>query len=279
MRFTTLVILGVIGSMFGAVAHASAPPKDLVRATLLANVKTVKPGEPFKLGVLLKIKPGWHIYWINPGDAGRPTRVKFTLPGGFKASDLKYPLPVKFDQGGVIGYGYRDEVMLIAEVTPPADLQPGETLHLSADVSWLCCQSVCIPGKAQVGKDLTVSEAAEADNITVFDSYISHVPKPATEVNDLVKKVTQLATPGSLGLSVQWARPVSEVEWFPLPPESSGVQNAHADDQPTGASYHFELVPPPAQPADMKLVAGYTTSGGTRQAVEFKLTVPASAGK
>ena len=41
----------------------------LVKAELLADVSSVKPGEPFTVGVLLKMKPHWHVYWKNPGDS------------------------------------------------------------------------------------------------------------------------------------------------------------------------------------------------------------------
>ena len=27
--------------------------------------------------------PGWHGYWLNPGDAGLPMDVKWQLPAGF----------------------------------------------------------------------------------------------------------------------------------------------------------------------------------------------------
>src|ERR671912_2099998 len=83
---------------------AAAPvPKDLVKAELLADVASVKPGEEFTLGVLLKIKPKWHIYWKYPGDAGLPTTVKWKLPDASAASpqpELRFPLPVRFDQPG-----------------------------------------------------------------------------------------------------------------------------------------------------------------------------------
>ena len=34
----------------------------------------------FYLGVQLTHKPGWHTYWINPGDSGLPTTLNWTLP-------------------------------------------------------------------------------------------------------------------------------------------------------------------------------------------------------
>jgi len=92
-----------------AVSPAAAAPagKDLVTATLLADVDSVKAGKTFNLGVLLKIKPGWHVYWKNPGDSGMATKVNWKLPQGFEAGELRFPVPTRFVQpGDVITFGY-----------------------------------------------------------------------------------------------------------------------------------------------------------------------------
>ena len=54
-------------------AAGAQVPKDLVKAELLADVAAVKPGEEFTLGILLEIKPKWHVYWKYPGAFGSPT--------------------------------------------------------------------------------------------------------------------------------------------------------------------------------------------------------------
>ena len=41
--------------------------------------------------------PGWHGYWLNPGDAGLPMDVKWQLPTGFSAGPLRYPVPTRLD--------------------------------------------------------------------------------------------------------------------------------------------------------------------------------------
>ena len=105
-------------------------------------------GAPFKVGVLFRIAPEWHIYWKYPGDAGLATEVKFELPKGFVAGELRWPLPQSFLQpGDVTGYGYSDEVMLTAEVTPPKDLPVGEEFAIRAKASWLSCRDICRPGR------------------------------------------------------------------------------------------------------------------------------------
>ncbi|WP_431271591.1 protein-disulfide reductase DsbD domain-containing protein [Dankookia sp. P2] len=49
-------------------------------ATLVAAAAAVAPGEPVELGLRLRLAPGWHTYWQNPGDAGAPPEVTILAP-------------------------------------------------------------------------------------------------------------------------------------------------------------------------------------------------------
>src|SRR5204863_4386142 len=125
-------------------AFAQAVVKtDNVRAELLSEVSTVKPGEPFWAGLRLTLRPKWHTYWKNPGESGLPTEIAWKLPAGTTAEPIVWPAPTLLDIGGVINYGYHDEVLLLARITPPADASG--TLSLAADANWLVCDDVCIP--------------------------------------------------------------------------------------------------------------------------------------
>ncbi|MGH7213535.1 MAG: protein-disulfide reductase DsbD domain-containing protein [Tepidisphaeraceae bacterium] len=160
-------------------AGGVAPPKELVKARLLADTTAIKPGEPFTVGVLLKIEPAWHVYWKNPGDSGLPTRVKWTLPEGFSAGELQYPLPTHFDQpGDIAGFGYEDEVMLLATITPPVELDASDTHEIAALVTYLACDDICVPGKQTVSVTLPVEPAVAAKpaNVEAFEPWRSRLP-------------------------------------------------------------------------------------------------------
>src|SRR5687767_12886440 len=90
---------------------------DLVKPSLLADAATVAPGGSFTLGVRLKMKPHWHTYWVNPGEAGDATKVSLTGPPGFEFGAVQWPLPSMIDAPGGITYGYEDEVLLLVPVT------------------------------------------------------------------------------------------------------------------------------------------------------------------
>ena len=72
---------------------------------LLLSADTAKPGDTIWAGVDLKMEPGWHTYWKNPGDAGQATEIKWTLPAGVTAGEIQWPLPKKLPPSEVTTYG------------------------------------------------------------------------------------------------------------------------------------------------------------------------------
>src|ERR1700682_775264 len=120
--------------------------RQLVAASLVADTNAIVPGKTFTAGLLLRMVPGWHTYWKFSGDAGIPIELKWQLPPGWKAGELQWPVPMKFDDPGDIQtYGYHDEVLVLQEITPPASI-PDSKVKLSAAANWLVCEKICVPG-------------------------------------------------------------------------------------------------------------------------------------
>jgi thiol:disulfide interchange protein DsbD len=135
----------------GAPQAQPAPPSgnDLVEAALIAEPQGIRAGEPFWVGVRLRMAEHWHTYWRNPGDSGLATEIRWTLPQGFDAGPIVWPVPERIPVAHLVNYGYEGEILLLTRIAPPAVLPAGETL-LKADVNWLVCQKECIPGEATV---------------------------------------------------------------------------------------------------------------------------------
>jgi len=131
-----------------------------VRARLVSEERSIRPGRAFSVGLLLRMEDGWHTYWKNPGDSGLPTTVEWSLPPGFSASPLQWPAPERIPASGIVSFGYTGEVLLIASIQPPADLRAGKRAVLDARAGWLECREECMPGSAVLRIELPV--AAEA---------------------------------------------------------------------------------------------------------------------
>jgi DsbC/DsbD-like thiol-disulfide interchange protein len=277
MRVLPAIIIALAGVC--TVVTGAAPP-DLVQAKLLADVDSVKPGKPFNLGVLLTIKPGWHVYWKNPGDSGMATSVQWKLPDGFKAGELRFPIPVRFGQSGeVLGFGYHDELLLTATVTPPNNLDAGKPLQLAADVAWLVCEKLCIPGKAGVSLSLPVGDAKPA-NQDVFEKWNPRIPAQLSAetaanlgVSEFGIKRQSFDDPPIAYIS--WLKMPRDVHWFPVPPPANGVEKEQTKNGDNESEYSFTLVPPPAKDqAPMSFLVTYTDSDGKPQGVEFTVNLP-----
>jgi thiol:disulfide interchange protein len=151
--------------------------RELVQANLVADVSAVVPGKPFTVGLLLHMVPNWHTYWKFPGDAGIPTEIKWKLPEGWKAGEIRWPIPLKLTEPGDIQiYGYHDEVLLLQEITPPASLG-GLAVQLEAEASWLVCEKICIPGSAPLKLTLPVAGQSGSANEELFSKYRRALPQ------------------------------------------------------------------------------------------------------
>jgi len=106
-------------------------------------------------GIYFELEPGWHVYWVNPGDSGEPPSVKWTLPAGITAEQMLFPIPKRLPLGPLMDYGYEGKVAFPIRLTLAKKLA-SKKIHLTASVNWLVCREVCIPGNALLGFDYIV---------------------------------------------------------------------------------------------------------------------------
>jgi thiol:disulfide interchange protein DsbD len=156
-------------------------PDELVRCELLSDVETLAPGRRFRLAVRFVIADGWHLNWLNPGDAGLAPGIEWRLPDGFKASIVCWPYPQRFPAGPLVIFGYAQELVLVAEITPPGDLSPGPSIAVGAEVTWLACEEACVPGTASLSLQLPVaaSPRASAPGAARVEASRARCPAPA----------------------------------------------------------------------------------------------------
>ncbi len=166
---------------------ASGTNRQHTSVQLLADVRTIQPGSRFMVGVLLRMEKGWHTYWKNSGDAGLPTQIEWTLPKGFVAGEIRWPIPYRFLEGGdIVTYGYKEETMLLVPVTVDASVQVGSQVTLKALVRWLECERICIPGEERVQVVLPVGgRPSGPDNTSLFTAYGRKIPAQLNSTRDV----------------------------------------------------------------------------------------------
>jgi thiol:disulfide interchange protein DsbD len=163
--------------LFFSLLLAATPARAAhTRARLMVSATTARPGDTVLAGVQLKMEPGWHTYWKNPGVAGLATEIKWQLPPGVSAGAIQWPLPQKLPPVDMTTYGYADEVVLLVPLTLATNV-PAGPLTLAAQVSWLECKESCLPGSADLQGALDVgSETTASADATTIASWKSKVP-------------------------------------------------------------------------------------------------------
>lgn len=212
-----LLLSAIAVVCLSATLHAGEPSH--VKVALIPEVRTIAPGAPFWVAVRLSMDPRWHTYWINPGDSGAPTEIKWNLPPGFEAGPIQWPHPERIEVPPLVSFGYENEIALLVRITPPRDLKMAERVTLAAHVSWLECEELCLPGEATVS-GVVSSGPAVANDPTVAQFFAEARARLPLDSADW--KFAAGSGNGFVRLNATpplWLKePVAEAQFFPEKP-------------------------------------------------------------
>ena len=221
----------VAGSDSSAALSAQEDSTPHSEARLVSDVASIRAEEPFTIGFHVTLDEGWHTYWKNAGDAGNGLLATWTLPNGFAADSFAYPIPERIPYPPLVNYGYNDEVVFLATITPPADLEVGGSVRLSLSADFLVCEKICIPAHAERSLQLPVRDAppTSSDDAALIRRYVDRLPV------DHAQWATRAArTDDGFVLEVVppegWEGSLGGAYFFPADP----VLLDHVADQPVG---------------------------------------------
>ena len=133
------------------------------------------PGGEVELAIHMRTKPGWHGYWLNPGDAGLPMDVQWQLPPGFSMGPLRYPVPTRMTIAGLMNYVYERDYAVLVRLTVPPDARG--IVPLRASARWLACtDKVCVPESGSFTLDVPVGRGTLER--ARFDEWRRLLPQP-----------------------------------------------------------------------------------------------------
>jgi DsbC/DsbD-like thiol-disulfide interchange protein len=206
----------VTATLAGAETMPRGEPPHVAIA-VFADHESVGPGETFWVAVAQQIEPGWHTYWVNPGDAGQATTLTWTLPPGYQVGEVQWPVPGVLRMGRDVTYGYEGKVVVLQQVRAPA--APAiATVSLAVEIRWLVCKEACIAEHAR--SEVAVRQIAAQPGLAaprseaLFNAARDRLPQPAPWSASL------LVHPSSLDLTLHGAArsvpPGSPVRFLPL---------------------------------------------------------------
>jgi len=203
------------GLMVEAVALSHA------HVELIARQNSITPGSTLQLGVHFVLEPGWHIYWINPGDSGQPPVFKWQLPEGFTAGEIEWPPPERMQSNSQLAdYGYHDEALFIVPIHAPQVIHTNSgqlgTPQFAAEIKWLICREVCIPEHAQLQLALPFSAKTveNPSSARLFATTEKLLPRPLP----LGWHASATSTKDEFVLAITADKPIAKAQFFPLAP-------------------------------------------------------------
>jgi thiol:disulfide interchange protein len=122
--------------------------------TLLSEQVKAVPDQTLWLALRFELIPHWHIYWRNPGASGSAPVIRWTLPAGWEAGEIQWPVPKRIRVGPLTNHGYEESVSLLVPVEVPPGPLPAGPQTLIAEAEWLVCRVDCIPETGRLTLEL-----------------------------------------------------------------------------------------------------------------------------
>ena len=133
-------------------------------------------------------------------------------------------------------FGYEDEVAFPVTIAAAPTVKPGP-VHLDAQVTWLVCAQVCIPGKAHLGIDLTVQPGApQAPLAGALGEAMTLLPKPLPAE----AKFTVIGGAQQFALTLTDGKRETNAEFYPYPSEVAANESQPPDAIANAAEQKIE---------------------------------------
>jgi DsbC/DsbD-like thiol-disulfide interchange protein/cytochrome c biogenesis protein CcdA len=181
-----------------------------IEPELVAEVPA-PPGGEVELAIHMRPEPGWHGYWLNPGDAGLPMVVQWQLPNGYAAGPLRYPVPTRLKVAGIMNYVFERDYAVLVRLKVPADAKA--TVPIRASARWLACtDKICVPEQGELALDLPVGTGTS--NRAQFDAWRQELAQPLATVGHFAvsgdKLRVAIPLPASVDLREPYLFPITD---------------------------------------------------------------------
>jgi thiol:disulfide interchange protein len=231
----SLALLGSVVAGAISLAPAPAPAQGFgttrhIEAEVLSETATPAPGQRVRVAFMLRAEPGWHGYWLNPGDSGAPPSVNWTLPEGATGGDLRHPAPKALTLGGLVSYVHEGSYALMSDLRVPRTAQPGTTLPVRATLSLLACSDqACVPETKTLNLQLTIGDGkVNAASKHQLDSLAARIPRavPGAAEASVANGQLTVTVPAPRGINPRGARlyALSNDYFEPSAPQSARIE-------------------------------------------------------
>ena len=143
-------------------------------ARLITAVEATGSSAQLDVGLQLRLSPGWHTYWRNPGDAGIAPSIDWRGSDNLARATIAWPAPRRLPPlAGLQTYGYVGGVVLPIAIRLA---HPGAALRLHAEVDYAACKEICIPYHASLDLALPAGLALPGPQAPLIAAALARVP-------------------------------------------------------------------------------------------------------
>ena len=143
------------------------------RARLVAAQDAVGADGRVDLGVEIRLAPGWHTYWRDPGESGAPPVFDWAGSENLGAIELRWPAPRRFEAFGFDGYGWEEAVVFPVQAQAA---EPGRPVGVRLKLDYQICEEICIPVTAALALDLPAGAARATAFAPLLERWSARIP-------------------------------------------------------------------------------------------------------
>lgn len=210
MKFWSVVVAALWSIAAPPAWAASVATTTHFSASLVAESRAPAAGSTVAVAVAIRLAPGWHTYWQNPGESGLPPALQWRLPAAVTHGQVRYPVPTELVEQGIASNVYLGHVTLLTHLHLARRLAAGTALPVGATLKLLVCsEGLCVPESTTVNTHLSVGNgAADPAVASLFSAARAALPRILdTPVHYTVKGDSiALALPARLGRNLASAR-------------------------------------------------------------------------
>jgi len=165
-----LALAALLAMSVPASRAADTVQTEYATSTIYPERAGFSPGETVWFALRQELREHWHVYWINPGDAGLPLALEWSLPEGFAAGEIIHPVPVKIPVGPLASFAHVGAPVFLVPVTAPDNAVIGDVIDVRINASWQICEEICVPedGAFSFAMPVEVEPAIIEDNAALF---------------------------------------------------------------------------------------------------------------
>ena len=160
---------------------------DPVTLEAVPGVASISPGDRFEIAVVLSIGPGFHVYWLDSGASGVPTKVTVTAPAGYEVGAPRYARPRALVEPEGTVFGYTGEAVIVVPLTAPNAIARDSIASFDVRADWLVCDKTCAIGSGSTSVEIpTVAERKPSGDLPKpparFGALARRLPRPIEDL-------------------------------------------------------------------------------------------------